>query len=248
MPKLLNAIIIVTLGAIFSTPITADEARSSEQPKDLVNQRFSLVDRAGKQVGTYYLKATELDTERRIEITEHLSLTKRGDTIAFRSKILYAMKPTITPISASTVTSIGKKTIMTGKIAFSEKSYDYTANVDHPTDTKEETRKIQQQAVARPDGLIIFTAAVPVLAPRILATSDGEKSVVSVEFPDDIGTLVNVKANWRLRQDPPAADGSFTVGLYRGEEERATSSYRYAKEGKLRSMLLFGKFECVPVE
>jgi hypothetical protein len=237
---------MIILCTALTTPLMAQDSKPAGV---ILDQTFKLVSRAKKEAGSYHLKAvTKGEKKTQIEISESISLKIRGKVLSFKSIILYATKPTLTPISASTVTMLNGQKVMVGTVELNAKTYSGKGKIFGPSKQASAPREFARKDRKRPEGLMLFTATIPVFALRLVTKAGEEKKVVSVEFPDDLDEFINIKQNWRLKREAAAADGSFSVGYYRANEKRPSSTYRFDKAGKLLSLSLWGKYEAVLVK
>lgn len=158
------------------------------------------------------------------------------------------MKPELGPLFASTVTALNGDDVMKAKLEFKEKTILRSGTFSNPKKPEVPPTPINSPPAPRPDGLLVFAGSAPVIAPLIL-TSEGEKEIVSVEFPDDLDELDTIKSGWKIKRRAPDSNGSFIIEYSRGEGARYQgSTFRYAKDGKILSMSLFGKFEAIPAD
>ncbi len=247
-------ILAVLLGAF--APHTLGAAEETEPSAEIICEReFKIVSPTDelKGLGRYAVKAIRREEVARIEIFETLSLAYRGKRVTLSSSMVYRTDPAVEPLKATAETMVEGKTCMTGVVEFGEKTVtaSCTGHLD-PRTGKEITPPTEYSwdDVPKPEGALIFQAAVPVLAPQLLPTTGVLDDVVFVEFPDDIAApeLVNFKEGCRLVRSEPDKDGVCWIRMLSAHTGTPTIEVAFDRENRLFSFPTLGKLKLVEVK
>jgi hypothetical protein len=251
--KSIIIVLSVLVGVSFVHPLVA-EVKKPQNDGVICDRKFDIFSQKGQEkLGAYSIRATGRKAAGRIEISETMTLTLRGKSIAFKSTVVYGAKDGAGPIEGSAETTVGGKVCMLGAVRFSPggKTVDYecTGLLDMRTGRAiNPAKKHAKKGISLPLGRLVFQSAIPAIGPRILPAEGEMEDVVFVEFPDDVGApeLINLKAGNRLVRGKPDKTGRYDIKLFGRGAKESIASYRFDKNNQLVSMDLFGKFRVRP--
>ena len=247
MKSVVFALSIVVVGATLAAAEDAGKATAPPSGKVICDKQYTVISPQGEQeMGTFGVRAVETGPDKKIHITETLSMDYRGKKASYRSTVIYRGGSPPVPQSATAETRLNGKVCMKGTIEFSEKtaSIEGTGFLDVRTgETLRPPKTFGKKDEPKPEGVLIFQSALPTIGPRILPKPGELKDVVFIEFPDDVGApeLANFKKRYRLVREKPDENGEYDMKLYRPHSDESISHIRYDKNDQIVSFTAFGK-------
>ena len=254
----MTTVALMMILAFMSSGAAEEEAKPEAAPKAKVicDKEFKMVRPIGgedQDVGTYRIRGIERNDGRQIEIVEEMAMDYRGRTAGYTSTVIYKTAPALTPVKGGTETTLNGKPCMKGGVVFEGKTFSRSCVGLLNKRTMEKIappKKYEKRDVPRPEGVLVFQSALPVIGPKLIAKTGELKNIVFVEFPDDLDApeLINLKKGHRVVRDAPDAEGRYSIKIVRAGSDKPISEARFNKADKLLSLAQIGKFRLVEAE
>lgn len=215
----------------------------------LLERDYLIMEYAGSQeveVGRRHLSVTQKGD--RLIFEESVALDFEGELASWYATVVYGASAPHDPLEAKVETKLRETTVMTGSILFKGKvahlaATAFRGGIDEPDKPPEELHAAEQL-----EGTILFTAAMEVIAPKVLPSEGILEGVVLAEFPDDIDGPVNFKQNYGLVREPAGPDGSFIMKVLAGPGAEVAYAMEFDASGLLLSGAIGGDIRIVPVD
>lgn len=239
--------ILLGLGIL---PLALAQDKAPQADTLVCNKRYKVVSPEGdNELGIYEIKAVSRGRDKKIEITESVSMGYRGKKAEYKSTVIYGTSPLV-PENGAVETKLEGKVCMKGTVIFSEKtlSFECSGLLDKRTGGAiDPPKKFEKKDVPKPEGVLIFQSALAAIGPKLLSEEGALDKVVFVEFPDDIGApeLINFKEGYRLVRGKQDEKGEYDMEIFSSDSVDSISKIRFNKDDQIVSISSYGKRKLV---